>query len=215
MKKLSLILAIVFITVSVLAGSAFAVKKVLVIENGQQSASSSVTDTSDGLQICSKTTPTQCLIVNPKSLPTGTANLLAPWSVTASATGLTSAITGTVGAALTSGPTLTITQPGTYMLSSSVSTTLAAATFTNFEAVTCQLYRTNNTPGAITSTLSTALTPSVTASSTGGPTISTPVIAYTTANSNDAIQVYCAISADPGAGAINATEVNMLGVRFK
>lgn len=157
-----------------------------------------------------------CCIGLSAPAPASAANLLYSLpSFTAQATGLTSAITGTTGAALTSGPTLTLSQAGTYELSSSVTTTFSGATFAAVQSVSCWLYRTNNTPGAVSYTTAAAMVPIITTTSVGGPTLVIPRISYTTSNTNDALQVYCAISTNPGAGSLQATTVNMVAVRYK
>jgi hypothetical protein len=147
--------------------------------------------------------------------PASAANLLYSLpSFSASGAGLTSAITGTTGAAITSGPTLTLTQAGTYSLSSKVTTSLAGATLSAYTSVKCWLYRTNNTPGAIANADGLITLPSMTTISVLGPTIVIPPVSYA-ATANDAIKVYCSISADPGAGEVDVTSAYMLGIRYK
>lgn len=136
-------------------------------------------------------------------------------SFSASASSLTSTITGTNPAAIVSGPTLTIAQAGTYLLTGSISTEYSSATMTGRESVTCRLYRTNNTPGSISNSLSSAATSSLSTTTVVGPTLVLPLVSYTTATTTDTIQAYCGISADPSAGALNATGVSLFGIRFK
>ncbi len=136
-------------------------------------------------------------------------------SFTAQATGLTSSITGTTAAAITSGPTLTISQAGTHEVSATVTTTYSGATFAAVQSVSCSLYRTNNTPGTISYATATAIMPIITTLTAAGPTIVLPRISYTTTNANDALQVYCSVTANPGAGSVQVTSVNMLAVRYK
>jgi hypothetical protein len=216
MKKLSLAIAL-FLIVCLTAVSASAAWRVLLRDDtGKQKASTYATETTDGLKICDQADPTSCALLSPADLATGaTTTLFAPHSVSALASALTSSITGTTGATVISGPTLTIDQPGTYSLSSNVTTSLGAATLSAYTSAKCWLYRTNNTPGAISNADSLITLPSMTTVSVLGPTIAIPPVSYTTANSDDAIQVYCSISANPGAGEVDVTSVYMLGVRFK
>lgn len=143
------------------------------------------------------------------------ATLYSAYSVSAAATGLTSAITGTVGAAVTSGPTLTIDKAGTYELFSNVTTTMAAATFSAAQSSSCWLYRTNNTPGVVANSTVNVVLPTMTTLSIGGPSFIIAPVPYTTTNTDDTLQVYCAIGANPGAGAFNVTGIKMLGVRYR
>lgn len=136
-------------------------------------------------------------------------------SATASASGLTSAITGTTGASVTSGPTLTVNQAGTWSLSGNITTALAGATFSAAQTATCWMYRTNNTPGSVTHGASTVALPTMTTLTATGPSIVIPSFPYTTTNTSDAISVYCSVSANPGAGALNVTGVSLLGVRYR
>jgi len=150
------------------------------------------------------------------AIPASAANLLYSMpTMTALATGLTGSISGTAGAAVISGPTLTLSQAGTYSLSSMVTTSTAASTFSTAQTAKCWLYRTNNTPGVVANTTAAVVFPIMTTLSIPGPTVAIPPTWYSTSNSDDAIKVYCSISANPSAGEVDVTAVSMMGQRFK
>ena len=97
------------------------------------------------------------------AIPASAANLLYSMpTMTALATGLTGSISGTAGAAVISGPTLTLSQAGTYSLSSMVTTSTAASTFSTAQTAKCWLYRTNNTPGVVANTTAAVVFPIMT-----------------------------------------------------
>lgn len=132
------------------------------------------------------------------------------------ATGLASAVTNTTtGEAVISGPTLTLGAAGTYSLSSSVTTTLSGATFAAVQAVSCHIYRTNNTPASVSGSTSFSLLPVVTTLSVAGPNVVIPRANYTTTTSGDTLKIYCSLTLAPSAGEVDVTSIYMLGVRHR
>lgn len=149
------------------------------------------------------------------ALPASAANLLYSLpSLTAGAT-LTSAISGTNPGAIDSGPTLTVNQAGTWSISGTISTAFSGATYSAVKSASCWLYRTNNTPGTVANTTVTAMIPIITTLTAAGPTLKISPVAYTTANTNDALRIYCSATSVPDAGEVDVTGAYLLGVRFK
>ena len=114
----------------------------------------------------------------------------------------------------TTDPSLTLTQPGTWLIFARASLAYAAATFASSRTVTLKLRRTNNTAGDLTNasiSVPTRVTSTVT--DTFGPVMIPPVL-YTTSNIDDAITIYADVSVAPSAGAFNATNAEIIALRL-
>lgn len=159
-------------------------------------------------------TNNNALQLDPSYVPANTTiKIVGPLHLYADATSLTYALTATP-AAPTGSAALVLTSPGTYVLSAVVSTAFSGATFAAPQAVTCYLYRTNNTAVAITDSTSTALTPILTTTTLTGPSLLTNNISYTTSNSTDSLSIYCSISVVPAAGSLQVTATHISAVRI-
>jgi hypothetical protein len=104
----------------------------------------------------------------------------------------------------TTSPTTTLTAAGTYILGGYVNIITASSTFAANQNIACQFYRTNNTPGAVANSTVYTQIPIMTTLTIRLPGIVFPPIYYTTANTNDAIAVYCVLSASAGAGSVTS-----------
>lgn len=114
----------------------------------------------------------------------------------------------------TSDPKGTVTKAGTYLVLARVNLQLAGATFASSRTVTLKLRRTNNTPADLTGG-STSLATGVTSTATGTLFAGLlPPVFYTTTNIDDQITVYADVSVAPSAGALNATEANIVFIRL-
>lgn len=114
----------------------------------------------------------------------------------------------------TTDPSLTITEPGTYLLLGTVRVDYNAATFAAVRDVTLKLRRTNNTAADITNATTTFRTEIITTLTfTAFDGQLAPVI-YTTANNNDIIQIFGAIDTVPTAGSIDAVEASIIAIKL-
>lgn len=112
----------------------------------------------------------------------------------------------------TTDPVLTIANAGTYSVYVTVQTTLVSATTTT-QSVTYKLRRTNNTAADLAGATFGNPLPIATITSELGPTTTIGPIKYTTANTNDSITVFGAISASLGAGSATATDCTITAIR--
>lgn len=114
----------------------------------------------------------------------------------------------------TTDPATIITTAGTYLIFARVNLQLAGATFAASRTVTLKLRRTNNTAADLTNG-STALATGVTSTVTGTlAVVPLAPIVYTTTNTDDAITIFGDVSVIPTAGALNATEANIVMIRI-
>ena len=114
--------------------------------------------------------------------------------------------TGNSMAALTFGtqsPSITLSNAGVYQLGGYVNLLTASATYAANQSISCEIYRTNNTPAAITGTVSYSQVPIITTLSIVLPTITIPNVYYT-ATAGDNLAVYCMGSALTGAGSVTS-----------
>ena len=114
----------------------------------------------------------------------------------------------------TTDPSLTITQPGTYLLLSRAELDYNGATFAASRTVTLKLRRTNNTAADVANSslaAKTEITTTVTA--TFGDFVLPPVI-YTTTNNNDIIQIFGSVDTGPSAGSLDASSADIVAIRL-
>jgi len=114
----------------------------------------------------------------------------------------------------TTDPSLTITQPGTYLIRSGVNLKYNAATFAANETATMKLRRTNNTPADLTNALTATTLRIITTITDGVGWSIVPDIIYTTTATDDAIELQGGLSNTPGAGSVDATEAFIIAVRL-
>ena len=114
----------------------------------------------------------------------------------------------------TTDPSLTITQPGTYLLLGHAVLDYNAATFAASQAVTLKLRRTNNTAADITSASVVVDTEIVTTVSFSMGAFAIPPVVYTTSNANDIIQVFGSVDTAPPAGSLDAVAASIVAIRL-
>lgn len=107
-----------------------------------------------------------------------------------------------------------LTAAGTYRIIASVTLEYNAATFAAVRTVTMKLRRTNNTGTDLTGGTKTIKTRIVT-TETSTMMVVTWVVDYTTANSNDSIEIFGSIDVIPSAGALNVTEATIHSNRLQ
>ena len=124
-------------------------------------------------------------------------------------TGSAAAITGG-----TTSPSITLPAAGTYFLYGDIDTNYVGATFAANQTLTLELYRTNNTPGVISSSPAVVTLNVVTTFTGTASTSNIHGVIYTTINSNDVITLYGLLSATPSAGSVTATGGGLYALRL-
>jgi len=114
----------------------------------------------------------------------------------------------------TTDPSLTLNSPGTYLLLARARIDYTAATFAAVRTVTAKLRRTNNTAADLTGASASLLTSIITTLTFSLGHLVIPTVIYTTANSNDIIQLFGSVSVVPTAGSIDATEAEIIAIRL-
>lgn len=114
----------------------------------------------------------------------------------------------------TTDPSLTLTEPGTYLLLARTKIDYTGATFAAVRTVTIKLRRTNNTASDLTNGASTFLTDIITALTYTAGTIFLPPIIYMTSNFNDNIQLFGSINTVPTAGSIDISEAEIVAIKI-
>ena len=114
----------------------------------------------------------------------------------------------------TTDPSLTITQPGTYLLLGRVVLDYNAATFSASRVVTLKFRRTNNTAADLTNGTTTVDTDIITTITSTFGAFSLPPVIYTTSNENDIIQIFGDVAVAPSAGSLDAVAAEIVAVRL-
>ena len=114
----------------------------------------------------------------------------------------------------TTDPSVTIDAAGTYLLFSRARIDYNAATFSSSQIVTLKLRRTNNTAADLADALTSAKTEVITTLSYTMGTYSLPPVIYTTANTDDVIQLFGSVDGNPDAGSIDAVEADIEAIRL-
>lgn len=112
----------------------------------------------------------------------------------------------------TTDPSITLTQAGTYLILARANMFYNGATFAAPRVVTLKLSRTNNTPADLTAA-SLSLTTNVITALTY--TFDTPSwwTMYTTANTNDIINIQGSVAVIPTLGTIDVTSASILAIK--
>jgi hypothetical protein len=131
-------------------------------------------------------------------------------------TGTAYTLTGTNAAVVggTTSQSITIPAPGTYFIYGDADVNLVGATFSGGQTLTLQLYRTNNTPGALTGSSAVLTFGAVTTVTQSAGTPNVHGVIYTTTNSNDIVTVYGVLSATPSAGSVTVTGGGLYALRL-
>lgn len=137
-------------------------------------------------------------------------------NISTSASGTAYSLTNTSTALTfgTSSPTLVLDKAGTYVLLARVNLEYAGATFASNRTVTLKLRRTNNTAADLTGGTTSLGTNVVTTASGIMSAALLPPVFYTTTNTNDIVTIFGDVSVAPSAGALNATEANIIAFRI-
>lgn len=113
----------------------------------------------------------------------------------------------------TTDPVITITSPGTYLITTNVKLEYSGLT-TALNACSLKLRRTNNTAADLTNAVTTYSVPAVTLLTGTGGDCDIPGIIYTTSNSNDVIEMWGNRSGGLTVGSINVGEASIVAVRI-
>ena len=163
------------------------------------------TDTTKHLKFDMSGEPTSTLqTVKPPYVPTVVYSSGTAYTVTNSLAAVTM---GTIS------PTVTLDRPGTYLIRSRAQIDFVGATFAANRTLTLELYRTNNTPGAITNSVRTTTTPIITTQTNTWMIGMLPEVLYTTTNSNDVITIYAGLDTAPTAGSLQITSGGIIAQR--
>ena len=114
----------------------------------------------------------------------------------------------------TTDPSLTLTSPGTYLLLGRAVLDYNGSTFAASRVVTLKFRRTNNTAADITNgsmTIDTAIVTTIT--NTFGDFV-LPFVIYTTANSDDIIQIFGDVDTVPSAGSLDAVGAEIVAIKL-
>lgn len=114
----------------------------------------------------------------------------------------------------TTSPTITIDQPGTYLLLARARYELAGATFAASRLLTMKLNRTNNSAADVTNGTVLYNTPIVTALTDTLTELSIHAI-YTTVNSDDVIVLSTLVGTVPSAGSLTVNEASIVAIRLQ
>jgi hypothetical protein len=135
-------------------------------------------------------------------------NNAADVSTTATGTAYTMTASAATVVFGTTSPVVTLTAAGAYNLTVTIKTALVGATYAALQTAGYGLYRTNNTPGALSTTFQCIL-PICTTTSLGAGTVTIADIPYTTANTNDTISIQGILTATPSAGSVTCSGVTI------
>lgn len=131
------------------------------------------------------------------------------------AAGTAYSLTNTAAAAAfgTTSPSITIDQPGTYLIIASANLLYNAATLAAVRTATIKLRRTNNTAADIagmTRDIKTGIITLLTYTMDNVQLIGS----YTTANSNDVLSLFGSLDVVPSAGSIDLTQASIIAIRL-
>ena len=108
----------------------------------------------------------------------------------------------------TTSPSITLPISGTYLISYTAQVAFAGTTYAAFSEADFELYRTNNTPGAITGTLYDASIPAMTTVTKNGPTVTLASFVYV-GTARDILTIYGQIGGAAGAGTVTVPNANL------
>jgi hypothetical protein len=153
-------------------------------------------------------------VINGCAYYLNSAPLFNPLSVYAAGTAYTLTATSAAVTFGTTSPIITITAAGTYAIRAQVRVALNGATFAANRTLTVKLRRTNNTPADVVNSGTPWLVAIMTTNSETMAVINLPEVLYTTANADDAIQIFGDISVLPSAGSISINQASIIAVRL-
>lgn len=114
----------------------------------------------------------------------------------------------------TTSPTVTLDQPGTYLIIARARYELVGATFAATRLLTLKLRRTNNTAADLTNATSLYNTPVVTLLSSTMTELTVHAL-YTTTNSDDVIVLQTLVGTVPSAGSLTVDEASIIATRLQ
>lgn len=116
----------------------------------------------------------------------------------------------------TTNPSITLAEPGTYLICATMQTDFIGATYAAVgQSIDYKLSRTNNTPADLSGGGPFgAPIPVMTALTAGGPSIAIASVIYTTKNSNDAITIKGLVTATPSAGSVACSSATISAIKL-
>lgn len=114
----------------------------------------------------------------------------------------------------TTDPSVTLAQPGTYIIFSRANLKYTGATFAASRTVTLKLSRTNNDAADVTNATATFLTDIITTLTYTAGIIQLPPVLYTTSNDSDIITIKGDVSVVPSAGSLDVIAAEIIAIRL-
>lgn len=114
----------------------------------------------------------------------------------------------------TTDPAITIDKAGTYLIMGSAQLEYNGTTYAANQTATLKFRRTNNTAADLTNATRTVELEIVTTLTGNAGAVVIPPTIYTTANTNDAIAMFGAVSAAPGAGTVDVMSAEIVAIRL-
>lgn len=114
----------------------------------------------------------------------------------------------------TTDPAITLTQAGTYLISGRIRLDYNAATFAAVRTATLKFRRTNNTAADLTNGTTALKTQIITTLTYTAGIVPMPQLIYTTANTNDVIELWGSLDTVPSAGSFDAVEADIQCVKI-
>jgi alpha-D-ribose 1-methylphosphonate 5-triphosphate synthase subunit PhnG len=113
----------------------------------------------------------------------------------------------------TTDPSLTLSDPGVYLIRARLVVNYNAATFAAVRNLTVKLRRTNNTAADLTGASTTVQTDIVTTKTATMLVIDLPAVVYKTSNPDDAIALYAGLDTAPDAGSLDIVEASIVAMQ--
>lgn len=114
----------------------------------------------------------------------------------------------------TTSPAVTLASAGTYLIFSRVKVDYNAATFAAVRTATIKLRRSNNTAADLTGASYSLKSQIITLLTFTAGHMIIPAVLYTTANTNDIIQIHALVDTVPTAGSLDVSEAEIVALRI-
>lgn len=114
----------------------------------------------------------------------------------------------------TTDPSITLVTAGTYLITARVTADYEGATFAAVDSISFNLRRTNNTAADVANSTTLIKVPILTTATYTATTMNLPSIIYTTANTNDVIQLWGKVLALPSAGDVKVREASIIAIKL-
>lgn len=113
----------------------------------------------------------------------------------------------------TTDPVIVIPAAGSWLIWANAQTNFVGATFAAPQSVSYKIRRTNNTAADVADSTRSSDLPVITTLTGLGPSVALGPILYVTANTDDALELWGALSAAPAAGSVTVSAASILAMR--